>query len=73
MALPLSQSTTLAPLGILALCGAVAMLFYLKGRLWSKKGKRAQQQTDTCRLALIEDFQTHIYIGFTDKTAGLYT
>lgn len=47
MALPLSQSITLTPLGIIALCGAIAILFYVTGRLWSGKGERAQQE-DGC-------------------------
>ncbi len=47
MALPLSPRITLTPLGIVPLCSAVAMLFYLTGRLWSKKGERTQQE-DRC-------------------------
>lgn len=33
------HSITMTPLGIVALCGAVAMVFYLIGRLWSEKGE----------------------------------
>jgi len=47
MALPLSHSITMTPLGIVALCSAVAMVFYFTGRLWSEKGERIPQE-DRC-------------------------